>query len=379
MKPILQAVLILGLVMPAFSAEIAVDFDEVSKKSLDIMQELKTNSEKMIFKAQPKRDFEIKFFRVTESGQGIEVFPEEISDGKNYYKFKPNEEFYWNATCSAQSGVWHVCLKHTFYPNYGGHNHDTNIPPYYSPDGTPMANPYCLYNLPVGQEIRAYFKGPQFATRSEEVNSVWGTCGGDYYHTMDFKIDNLALLPPAWADSLHGGVTYYNLIGETSQHPINHFGRPQTIDLIKEIAWQYRTEFPNAEVLNVNDISLKWGGLFDISGEWAMPHEFHRYGRQADFRLSSIPAGNQARFKQISCDLGVKVELHSKDHKKLEPIEASAWEGMDFNTPPWKFLSAEELDMRVPHYHLVFPKYDSEVDTPADQAPQGCPSKSPHR
>ncbi len=45
-------------------------------------------------------------------------------------------------------------------------------------------------------------------------------------------------------------------------------------------------------VLDVNDISLRWGGLFDIHGDWSMPHRTHRTGRTVDipYRLIRFPA-----------------------------------------------------------------------------------------
>ena len=45
-------------------------------------------------------------------------------------------------------------------------------------------------------------------------------------------------------------------------------------------------------VLDVNDISLRWGGLFDIHGDWSVPHRTHRTGRTVDipYRLIRFPA-----------------------------------------------------------------------------------------
>lgn len=314
---------------------------------------------------------ETEMLGITRTGVTIEV-PATETDGKEYFKLKPNALFSHKVWCPSQSGYWGVCYDYKFNPRFAGHNHVSDIP-LYTWNGQAIPMHRCYSNIPVTTAITFYFKAPEFATRAEHTAEASGACQGTILNVGDIKIDGLVSLPPAWSDGLHGGVTYYNLVGDTTQHPINHFAKPQTIDLIQAIAWQYHTEFPSAEVLNVNDISLKWGGLFDISGAWTIPHEFHRYGRQADFRLPSIPVENRARFKELSCDLGVEVELHSKDNKELNPLDAAVWEEMDYNTPPWKSMSPEELDSRVPHYHLVFPKYDSDVDDPTDQAPKGCP------
>lgn len=327
-----------------------------------------------------------KRLRITDTGVATEVPVMEV-DGKTYSKFKPLDNFRHIAWCHGQEGQYYrVCFTYKFYPSYGGHNHFHNVPGFTWQNSTstvPVRT--CSPVVPVNKDVHWLLTAPAFATRVEDKTEFYGACGSTYYDTTDIKIDGLVSLPPAWSDGLHGGATYYTLIGTTTHHPINHFGKPQTISLIKEIAWQYHREFPGAEVLNINDISLKWGGLFDVRMDssnihvpWVTPHDFHRYGRQADLRLWSIPASNQARLKKISCDLGVEVELH-KNNTKLDPIEAAIWENTDFNAPPWKSLTAEELDARIPHYHLVFPKYDSDVDNPVDQAPGGCPSKSTHR
>lgn len=399
MKPVFQAVLLLGLAIPVYSTTPKVDFDDAHAGiQPDGILDLKIllpqqfpvpspgvgiASDGVAFEPRqglsaPLKDStaspvgETKMFRIIENGVAVELPAAEVVDGKGYYKITPNYLFEHKIWCSSQSGYWGVCYDYKFDPKLAGHNHTANIPPY-TWNGQDIPAHRCYNNIPVTTTVVFYFKAPEFATRADHTAQITGACYGPVSNIVDIKIDGLAALAPAWSDSLHGGVTYYNLVGATTHHPINHFAKPQTIDLIKEIAWQYHAKFPAAEVLNVNDISLKWGGLFDISGAWTMLHEFHRYGRQADFRLPSIPEGNRERFKQISCDLGVEVELHSKDHKKLDPLEAAMWERTDFNTLPWKFLNAEELDARVPHYHLVFPKYDTNVDDPTDQTPQGCP------
>ncbi len=406
MKQLLQAVLLLGLTMPAFGAAPEVDFDgarvAVQTDGLTGFKNLPsqeftipTPGEGIAAKgvtfeprqglSAPVKDsnattvpiVETKVLRITETGVAVEVPAMEV-DGKGYFKFKPNDIIEHKIWCPSQSGYWGVCYDYKFDPRFAGHNHITNIPPY-TWNGQPIAAHRCYSNIPVTTAITFYFKAPEFSTRADHAAQASGACQGTILNIVDIKIDGLVSLPPAWSDGLHGGVTYYNLIGDKPYHPVNHFGKPQTIDLLKEIAWQYHTEFPRAEVLNINDISLKWGGLFDVKEDtngihipWVMPHEFHRYGRQADLRLWSIPTGNQARLKKISCDLGVEVELH-KNNTKLDPIEAAIWENTDFSAPPWKSLTAEELDARIPHYHLVFPKYDTDVDNPVDQAPQGCP------
>lgn len=363
------------------NAQPILDFDNPQISETDIVQQLKDNEPNTKpSKLIPGSCGILKqgISKLTKSGEEIKVPPTVLS-GKDYYSFKPNEIFYWWGSCSSQNenATWNVRIDYKFYPNYGGHNHNGNTPPlHYSGgqlDGVPVPNSHTYYDLRVNQTYRIYYKSPDFATRIHYDAHASGACYGDFYNIIDIKIDGLELLKPAWTDSLHGGATYYELIGQKPEHPINHFGKPQTITLLKEIAWRYHSEFPTADVLCINDISLRWGGLFDKDATWTPPHTFHRYGRQADLRLRTIPVGNRERFKQICCNLGVEVQLHSKNYRALNFSESLVWENIDFNSPPWNSLSEEELDMRVPHYHLVFPKFDDEIDDPPDQIPQGCP------
>jgi hypothetical protein len=67
--------------------------------------------------------------------------------------------------------------------------------------------------------------------------------------------------------------------------------------------------FPNAQPLNINDISLERGGLFDIKGNWSPPHKTHREGRDTDVRSWTIPLANRAAFVAICSSQGVSPVL----------------------------------------------------------------------
>ncbi len=91
----------------------------------------------------------------------------------------------------------------------------------------------------------------------------------------------------------------------------------------------------------------------------------------------SIPAENRKKFEEISCNLGVRAEIHGKNDEVLSLLEQDVWRNANFKLMPWSEFSSNELDARTPHYHLVFPKFDTEIDDPSgqfpDQIPQGCP------
>ena len=86
-------------------------------------------------------------------------------------------------------------------------------------------------------------------------------------------------------------------VGGTNPHPNanSHYGVQAFVDALEgDIAddwfgWFWNHGDPddfgdNDENLDlwVNDISLQWGGIFDISGAWRIPHRTHREGKDAD-------------------------------------------------------------------------------------------------
>ena len=52
------------------------------------------------------------------------------------------------------------------------------------------------------------------------------------------------------------GNTNWVLIGQTTEHPFNHFGNVLTLVRIARVANTYHSEFPGNEVIGINDISL---------------------------------------------------------------------------------------------------------------------------
>ncbi|MBI5197218.1 MAG: hypothetical protein HZA19_01270 [Nitrospirae bacterium] len=68
--------------------------------------------------------------------------------------------------------------------------------------------------------------------------------------------------------------------GGTGTHPEGTYGTSKTLTRLQAIADAY-FEFTDRK-LSVNDLSLPWGGLFDINNNWLPPHQTHRFGTDAD-------------------------------------------------------------------------------------------------
>lgn len=95
----------------------------------------------------------------------------------------------------------------------------------------------------------------------------------------------------------------YSLVGSTTTHPGNHFAKQNVINSLIAVADQYFVEV--GQQLLFNDMSLVWGGLFDIGSVpscptcpfWAPPHNFHRTGRNCD--INPFPLNNETRFIEL--------------------------------------------------------------------------------
>ena len=93
----------------------------------------------------------------------------------------------------------------------------------------------------------------------------------------------------------------YAEIGGTANHhgppgyadDDNHWAHPSVVTNLQDIAREWReiarasgTQDSLQAPLKINDLSLPWGGRFDIAGQWNGSHETHRVGRDADIRTT---------------------------------------------------------------------------------------------
>ena len=63
----------------------------------------------------------------------------------------------------------------------------------------------------------------------------------------------------------------------------------------------------------MNDMSLPFGGTFDIGQNWQPPHSEHSRGKAVDVRgngaLYAIPNAQQPEFRQICIDKGASLAI----------------------------------------------------------------------
>lgn len=102
--------------------------------------------------------------------------------------------------------------------------------------------------------------------------------------TIDVKVPDLASYSAGVGFTLIGGDTH------GGKHSDNHYATQSHISNLQRLAEAHFAKF--GKVLQYNDASLKWGGLFDYNWEvtpWSTPHGGHREGLHTDLRTIADP------------------------------------------------------------------------------------------
>ncbi|MGH7274433.1 MAG: hypothetical protein ACREIQ_08260 [Nitrospiria bacterium] len=127
--------------------------------------------------------------------------------------------------------------------------------------------------------------------------------------TVNIRVPELGALGASSAYRLTGA---FGEPGVTSQHTENHNGTGSTITRLIIIANDYLqdTEY----TLGINDISLPFGGLFDIGNNWDPPHNLHREGKSADIDRTVVKLGDPTDSVTINCQDDVNLQRIVEDN-----------------------------------------------------------------
>jgi hypothetical protein len=184
-----------------------------------------------------------------------------------------------------------VRLEATAVANSGGHDHhDANRPngSLGGSGGTP--------NVVTGNTGTTGFVFGFTAAEisgSHEIAATCTDCTPDGPNTVRVMVSGLQELGPG-AD--------YDLVGDTTPHPRNHYGTASLIASLRILAQAYAQAFPGNR-LAYNDMSLEFGGLFDIRADWRPPHRSHRLGTDVDLRL--VPPGQRQALRHLIRQSGI--------------------------------------------------------------------------
>lgn len=196
-----------------------------------------------------------------------------------------------------QTGYKLVIFQYSFSGALGGHSgsHPRNYT-----NGLPSE-----WRARDGQS-RSITIGPACGILTERItvythDGQMGTAGGE----VRVIIRDLQELAPA---------SDYVLIGQRGEHPSNHWGTAATIQAIERLCRDYRAA--TGDRLYINDMSLSWGGIFDIGGGWTPPHHEHRDGNQVDVAATAHTLRYEAKFLEIMRRYTTNYILEGSDSRR---------------------------------------------------------------
>ena len=160
-------------------------------------------------------------------------------------------------------------------------------------------------------------------------------CSSSATATLDVKVTGLELIPNSSVYTL----TYADGtgIGATDNHKENHYLTPTAASVLFGIAASYQMSAEFWQViqkrrggkidvpplLHLNDASVEWGGLFDITGEWHPSHHEHRRGTVIDVVANANPGAvlpsHFTEFQKIALAFGgadAQIHCNKSDGQK---------------------------------------------------------------
>jgi len=107
-----------------------------------------------------------------------------------------------------------------------------------------------------------------------------------------------------------GPGTGYTLKTPTAQHPDAYWGLAEMTQALQAVAAEY-ADSVSGSTLGFNDMSLGYGGTFDLSLNWNPQHCGHQVGNELDFRCKLLNGTQQriARFFFEKHNFAPKAEL----------------------------------------------------------------------
>lgn len=334
MKVMLKVVLLLGLAVPAFSATPVVDFDGQTSKTENVNSYLgnaeisspdasidsgigvtkinhKTGTkavENFLVLSSISADNQESYIRrevMMETGEWVElkaikIWVDEYGITNGQYSVLPGAKLRRAFSCPRRTRLNEV---YDLQNETGGHFHN-EIPspllsvssPSLSASATPIFHAVpspMTWAMPAGTTYYYWEQLPVFATMIVEDFSS-DLCG-QWTDILSVEIRGLKAMPE--------GKDYvlYSSEDAKNNHPYNHYGTQALITAIKSIAGEYKAVFSDAEPLQIGDMSLFSGGIFDLKHDWMVPHTGHNFGADADISKNTVPRANRQKLLGIMC------------------------------------------------------------------------------
>ncbi len=347
MKKTFITLLFIPLFCSLASAEVKVDFDGKDGATANAGFTYENASDSIPAPAETVphivRTLEVQ----DENGKFVKVSPvkswiDENGRASSEYLVHPYVKWQWHLQCKGtQQPNW--TAKQTYAHSYGsgGHFHYNPPPPPLKitnistngslpPDTSFKDVPSPIYFPSMQTTVDYYYWEwmPLFSTQIAETFEAYGAC-------QSIQTDYLDVVQSTSLVKMSDGVGY-KLVGDTPEHPDNHYVTPAFQKALQDIGAEWKRSCPNSALLNYNDASLVWGGLFDVNDNWNSPHLGHNKGLANDISKKYVRKGNRAKLIRIMCK---KVNVYSEGDSTnpKEPVP-------HFHVQA-KSASTKELDM----------------------------------
>lgn len=194
----------------------------------------------------------------------------------------------------------------------GGHCHDNET----KPSGNPPTGTVLTGNTGAdGMQFKVMHTWPPVSGMVviEARKTPGGSCPGGSFIVTEFF--NICIRGPdpdlfsAGLEYLGDGPGYERTGGpdNATRHPSHHFGTPAMVAALRNLALDRGAPLFGRPLLGYNDLSLQWGGVFDIEDEdhprppnWTPPHCGHRFGRNVDLRISNLTLEERLLLERVA-------------------------------------------------------------------------------
>lgn len=222
---------------------------------------------------------------------------------------------------SPEKFQWQVNVVVENNPRDAGHNHSTPPPElFYYPnwpntkkvarlDGVTVRSPL----LDQSQRFSVHLSTINYSTvliaRGVYTLSYHGKIlNPTVTHTLRIKTQGLERLPRN--DRL------YASIGVTVFHPEKHYGTSVTITALNDLATKWKSIYTTRPLLEIGNISLPWGGVFDTNADWKTKDIDHAFGIAADIGKRSFNTEERIGMIKLMCGNGFYVYNATEDNKE---------------------------------------------------------------
>lgn len=153
------------------------------------------------------------------------------------------------------------------------------------------------------------YKAPEISGE-EKITATLADRGEKAEKTIRIRVPGLNPLSSGTGYRLTGS---FGDAGVTSEHTENHYGTEPAKARIIMLSLDYLNS--KKATLGINDMSLPWGGLFDVGNNWSSNpgHGLHREGKSVDIDRNAL--GTDGKSKKV-------------DQERLDKIAEEKW-GLD--------------------------------------------------